>query len=285
MFSQLFMNTMISNLTHTGIAVAIVAIFYFLGVHLIGNHLSEEQNKSRLRARLYYTLLILLALILTKIWVQGFSQILTILSLVSAALVIANKEFIMNVIGWFIINWRSLFSEKDFVQIGAHSGYVYEMGWLYFKLFEGSPVSGQRSSGKMIKVPNGLVIHNPVTNFSFSSNLIEYQQHWIVNYDSNIPLAKELIDSTVKTIVHDYYKGSKLFTAESLKKKNKLLASLIDLKVHVKTTVIQSKPSGVKFSISYYCFPKDYDTLNNLITETLIANIKDTPQITLVFEV
>ena len=188
MFSQLFMNTIISNFAHTGIAVAIVTLFYFLGAHLIKHHLSEEQNKSRLHARLYYTLLILLSIILTKIWVQGFSQILTILSLVSAALVIANKEFIMNVVGWFIINWRSLFSEKDFVQIGPHSGYVYEMGWLYFKLFEGSPVSGQRSSGKMIKVPNGLVLHHSVTNFSFSSNVVEYQQHWIVNYESDIPL-------------------------------------------------------------------------------------------------
>lgn len=285
MLSQLFMNTMTSNLVNTGVAIGIITLFYFLGTHLIKNHVSEDQNKARLRARLYYTLVILLSIILTKIWVQGFSQILTILSLVSAALVIANKEFIMNVIGWFIINWRDLFSEKDYVQVAQHSGYVYEMGLLYFKLFEASPASSQRSSGKMIKVPNGLIINHPVINFSVSSNLIEYQQQWIIDYESDILTAKALIETTAKTIIHDYYKGSKLFTADWLKKRNKLLSSLIDLKVHVKTTLVQSKPSGIKLTLSYYCFPKDQEALNELLLDTLIEAIKNTSKINLIFEV
>ncbi|AHB99143.1 mechanosensitive ion channel [Francisella orientalis] len=39
------------------------------------------------------------------------------LRLVAAGLIIVNKETVMNLVGWIIINWRSLFSEGDYIQI------------------------------------------------------------------------------------------------------------------------------------------------------------------------
>ena len=42
----------------------------------------------------------------------------------------------MNLVGWMIINWRESFAEGDFIQIQNYSGYVSNIGPLYFKIYE-----------------------------------------------------------------------------------------------------------------------------------------------------
>jgi small-conductance mechanosensitive channel len=71
-------------------------------------------------------------LLLARIWVQGFGQLIAVLGLVSAALVVINKDNIINLVGFLIIMWRGLFSENDLIQVQSFRGVVQNVGVLYF---------------------------------------------------------------------------------------------------------------------------------------------------------
>ena len=90
---------------------------YLLALILLTSKTEDVKEKKRRRVRLLYVMAIFFIFILAQIWVEGFTQLLAILGLVSAALVITNKEIIMNFSGWLIIIWRGLFTEDDLIEI------------------------------------------------------------------------------------------------------------------------------------------------------------------------
>ena len=112
------------NLLSTVVAALVIAVVYLLALMLLTSKTEDFKEKKRRRVRLLYVMAIFFIFMLAQIWVEGFTQLLAILGLVSAALVITNKELIMNFSGWLIIFWRGLFTEDDLIEIQQYKGYV-----------------------------------------------------------------------------------------------------------------------------------------------------------------
>ena len=150
-------------------SVLLTAIFlggYLLAKFFIARKIKIRKSRRRYLTRLKYLLSILFMICFIKIWVEGFVHILAFFGFLSAAITLTQKDNLMNLIGWLVINWRGLFSEEDYIRISNYGGYVKSIGFLYFTLLEASPEFPESKSGRIVKVPNGLVARNPVTNFS-----------------------------------------------------------------------------------------------------------------------
>lgn len=272
------------HIINTLITLLILTVTYLVIYAIFSRKLENKKSQQRFKVRLFYGMSFILLFVIAKIWVDGFTHLVAVLSLVSAALVVTNKEVVMNLVGWLIINWRELFTEGDYIQLQEFSGYVYELGILYFKLLEASKNSAVRTSGKMIKVPNGLVINNPIINYSQQSNFIEYEQQWILTPDSNVQSAKELFSSTVSAILRQYYGNNGEYSLERLKYRNKFLSRLVNFEVHVNMGIKQDEPSGVELRINYYCYPKDHDNLDQEIKIKIFDQIVQSNDIQLTYE-
>jgi len=112
-----------------------------------------------------YTAIFFFGMAFVFIWLEGLGSILTALTIVAAALTIVSKELIINFLGSFVIFWRELFSIGDRVQVGDSSGDVIDKGLLYFTLLEvGKTESTGHSTGRLVKIPNALVLTMPVAN-------------------------------------------------------------------------------------------------------------------------
>ncbi|MCF6765793.1 mechanosensitive ion channel family protein [Thiotrichales bacterium 19S3-7] len=286
MLETILANEFYSNILATVILIIVLMLLYFMIHALLIRPVIDAKRHKRKRVRLLYTLVIIAIILLAKIWVNGFVSFLAILSLVSAALVITNKELIMNAIGSLIINWRSLFIEGDYIQIGEYNGFVAELGPLFFKLYEASKGSTTRASGKVIKIPNGLVMTLPVLNYSRKRNVIEYTQKWLFNPTNNINRIKDFLSSETQEILNQYYKNDTRYTSEYIKMRSKLLAQTINLTVYVDTQLIfEERHSGISVSVHYYCFPTDYEHLKALITERIFERLKHESDIDLLFHI
>lgn len=144
----------------------------------------EEPDVRALWRQVITTIAVLVAVTLIgRIWFAGFGAVVTMLSLVGAALFIVNKEMILCLTAWPVITWRRLFNIGDRIMIGAHAGDVVDLGILYFTLAERSPVPADQASGRMVKVPNALVLTQPILN---SSRSLEYVWHQV-----DVPLTGE----------------------------------------------------------------------------------------------
>lgn len=281
MLSKLFMNELYTNIANTLISIIILSIIYIVSYAVYARGPEASKNKKRFKIRLFYGISFVFLFIVAKIWVEGFTHLIAALSLVSAALVLSNKELVMNLVGWLIINWRGVFTEGDYIEIHDCCGYVYELGVLNFKLFEASSTSSSRTSGKSIKIPNGLVINHPVVNYSRQTNFIEYHQRWLLSYESDLDEAKALFGAIAKSILKQTYKNNKEYSFEWLKRRNRVLSRLMDFDVHLRVDIKLEEPYGMEVEMSYYCYPRDHDALDSAIREEILKQIKTHPNIQL----
>ncbi|OGO90118.1 MAG: hypothetical protein A3F10_07100, partial [Coxiella sp. RIFCSPHIGHO2_12_FULL_42_15] len=275
MLPKFFTNNLLSNLLNTAIVLVAILLIYLLIYTIFIRKIKIEKSKHRVRVRFTYFIVILALFLVAKIWVSGFTNLFYGLSFVSAGLVVTNKESIMNFVGSIIIRWRGLFAEGDYIQLDKYSGFVHELGVMYFRIFEVSETSLNRSSGRMIKVPNGLVINNPVINYSLQNNVIEYKQSWIVTPDSDIRAAKQIITDQMKAIVFQFYAEHEGYTRRMVKKNCRHLSRLIDLEIHIKSQIRFDKPSGVELLASYYCYPRDKDNLDEAMRLAVLKALNE----------
>ena len=183
----------LSSILASLISIAIVLISLISILHLLRKKELSDKKIYKIKMRLLYISVIILLFILIKIWVGGISHLLTMLSLVAAGLVIVNKENVMNFTGWIIINWRSLFSEGDHINILNYNGVVTEIRLFYFRIHETVEHGDKRTTGKLIKIPNAVVITNAVFTFTSDVNIVLHKSSFLIDINKNIT---NKIDST-----------------------------------------------------------------------------------------
>jgi small-conductance mechanosensitive channel len=190
-----------------------------------------------------------------KIWIQGLEHFFTMLSIVAAGLVITNKETIMNFVGWLIINWRGIFVEGDYIKIEELSGYVHTIGPLFFKIYEADEIGIRQTTGKSIKIPNGLIITKPIVTYSPDTNLCRYKTECVIPYDSELNIIKDLFAKAINEVLHDCYKDDKTYCYRYIKDHNKELAKLIDLTPKVRAEPAIEGDKGIKITVVFFCYP------------------------------
>lgn len=250
---------------------------YVLSRYLLTRKIKTLKTRSQYHIRLKYFFFILYLVFFIKIWVAGFIQILAFIGFLSAAITITQKDNLLNLIGWLIINWRGLFCEEDYIKISQYSGYVKSIGFLYFSLVEASPDFPNRTTGRLIKIPNGLVARNPVINFSHEK-LTECTLNVIFKPKSRIEMIEKLFD-VLKQEIYDYL-------ALSVEAKNPLWQekafSRFEPKYFVK--IRQEKPAGFEMVFLFYCHHVDKADVQYKINKSIIDFTNRHDDLTLAFD-
>jgi hypothetical protein len=272
MSTHFFENELYNNLYHSLILFILITIASLLIYSFLKHALKDSLQKSRLQTRIIYLGSIFFVFLLAKIWVQGFTQIFYGLSLVSAGLVITNKETIMNLVGCGIISWRGLFTEGDYIEILGNKGVVFNLGFFYFKLLETSDSDLNRSNGHCIKIPNGLIIHNPVKRISLDHHLIERHITCLIPIHCDLPIVKEqLLKNTSKIL-----ENARKMPPRQLRPKKDF--NLVLRHVHqapqIKTVCYFDKPEYIKLTISFHCFAHQIHELDEMIKEMVFGYTK-----------
>lgn len=250
----------------------------FLGTYLLckfylTRNIKVKKSRSQYISRSKYLFFILFMIFFIKIWVEGFTQIWTYIGFVSAAMVLTQKENLMNIVGWLIINWRGLFSEDDYIRISNFSGRVKTVGFLYFTVLEGSLEFPESSSGRVIKIPNGMVSRNPIVNFS-QEKFVECTMTLIFKPKGSLDKL-EVLFLVLKQEMHHYME----FQNES--EDNSLTAEW-EPKYSVK--IRQEKPAGYEMVFLFYCKYVDKAQILYKLNKRVIDFTAEDPDLTLAFD-
>ena len=153
-----------------------------------------------------YTAIFFMIFALIFIWLEGLGSILTALTIVAAALTLVSKELLLNFLGSFVIFWRELFAIGERVQVGDYFGDVIDKGILYFTLLEvGTADTTKHSTGRLIKVPNSLVITMPVINATRGAGYVWNEVKLAITRDGEWEKGRELL---LEAVNHYYDKES-----------------------------------------------------------------------------
>lgn len=133
-------------------------------------------------------------LIVGRIWVAGIGTVATFLGLLGAGLTIALRDVVANIAGWIYIVWRRPFDVGDRIQIGPHAGDVIDLGVFQLTLNEiGHWVHADQSTGRIIHVPNGRVLTEPLANYNQGFAFLWHEIPVLVSFESNWRKAKEIL--------------------------------------------------------------------------------------------
>jgi small-conductance mechanosensitive channel len=177
--------------------------------------------KSRFLAIL--TALIALAVLVAMAF---FSNLAIYISIIAIGLALALQKYVASYFGYFIIVFSNMLRVGDRIRIDSYKGDVRHIGIFYLTLDEVGEDEklGGELTGKILHVPNLIVLDKPVLNFSkgYEKNCKLMQCDYIfdeiripVSSDSDITHAVSLLEDIINTEDDVYQKESQAVFKEN----------------------------------------------------------------------
>ena len=226
-------------------------ILYSLIIKIVWRRTENVRSRYTWRKTSGYVVIILGVFLIGRLWFKGFQSIATYLGLLSAGIAIALKEVVSNFAGWLFIISRRPFSVGDRIQIGNYAGDVIDTRVFQFTLLEiGNWVNADQSTGRIIHIPNGMVLSEVLANYSKGFQYIWNEIPVLITFESNWKKAKKILQKIADKDAEPLSKAAEKRVKEASKKFMILYSRLTPI---VYTGV---KGSGVLLTIRYLCEPQ-----------------------------
>lgn len=210
---------------------------------------SEDRYKRQKHITIVYSFGILLVFI--GIYLKNKENITTFFGFLTVGLSLALQDVIRCIAGWWFIIWRKPFSIGDRIEIGEFKGDVVDIRPFQFSLLEvGNWVDADQSTGRVLHIPNSLVLTGTVANFGQGFEFIWNEISILITFESDWKLAKKIATN----IVNEKSKRIEDVAREKMKESaKKYMIIYKNLTPIVYTSV---KDSGVMLSMRYLVSPR-----------------------------
>lgn len=177
-------------------ALALLWLIKFLIRRLLWSRSEDIAARYRWGKLTDYIFVSFFLLVLLLIWIDASWSFFNIFSLTAAALVLALQDLIRSIAGWFYLIWRRPFFLGDRIQIGEAIGDVIDIGVLTFSINEvGNWVKADQSTGRVVHLPNSLLLTANVANFTEGFPYIWDEIPVLITFESNWRSAKQILTS------------------------------------------------------------------------------------------
>ena len=80
-----------------------------------------------------------------------------------------------------------------------------QVGLFYFRMYETIEHGDKKTTGKLLKLPNALVITSPISTFTSDDSIILHKIPFLISTDKNILEIAEKANTLIKEIIIDKY--------------------------------------------------------------------------------
>lgn len=211
-----------------------------------------------------YVTVIVGIILVGRIWLAGVDTLVTYLGLVSAGIAIALQDPIMSIAGWVFIVWRRPFSVGDRIEIDGFMGDVIDIRVFAFSLLEvGNRIDAEQSTGRIIHIPNGLVLKEPLVNTHQGYPFIWNEIPVMVTFESDWEKAKAILTNIIQELAPDISEGIRQYE----KRPDRFVISYGSLAPIIYTRVADS---GVLLTMRYLVDPRRKRGSENEIWEAIL---------------
>lgn len=270
--------TLAENLIYTLAALIVVFVLKLLTVRLVGRKVSGDKRAYHARRMITYVYTVLLLAMLAAIWFQGMASLGTFLGLAGAGLAVALHDFIANMVGFFFIEARKPFRVGDRVQIDTFKGDVIDIRLFQFSIVEvGNWVDADQSTGRIIHVPNSMVLRMPLSNYHIGFEYIWNEVPVLITFESDWKRAKQVL-LKIGTDNAEYLSHGAQEQVRRAARKYLIVAGRLTPTVY--TSV---KESGVQLTIRYLVDPRQRRSTEEKMWEDILDAFAREPDIELAY--
>lgn len=190
--------TLPANILYLTILSVIAYLFFKLikkVVELFCIHFEKNPKKRYLHNQKYNIFLdIFLVLSWYVIWSDYLSNLITIISYISAALTLVLREIIFNFFAGIYIKIKKPFMIEDRIEINNVIGDVVNINSLNFEVLEINDKNhGEQSTGRIITYPNSIAMTTPIKNYVKEFKYIWDEITVKITLDSDIKKTKNIL--------------------------------------------------------------------------------------------
>lgn len=259
-----------------------IVLAAWLGTRLfskaIVRHIEDHQARYRMKKIVVYLTYLFCALLLVRIWSEGFKSFTTFLGIFSAGLAIALKEPISNMAAWLFIVFRRPLEVGDRVEIASSSGDVIDIRLFEFTLLEiNNWVGADQSTGRIIHIPNSKIFTESLANYSKGFQYIWNEIRVTVTFESDWRKTKALLEEIAHRHTHHL--------TETAEKRVKEASGKFMIFYSHLTPIVYTDVSdhGVVLTVRHLCRPKNRRTVTQKIWEDILDVLKENEDIQLAY--
>jgi len=234
----------------------------------------RRQHNARNVLRLSFVTVALVGVLgaLTEQWLG----VLFSLGVVGFAITFALQQPLFSFMGWFYIMIKKPYQVGDRIAIEGSKGDVADVDYLVTTLWEinGELVASNQPSGRIITVPNSVVLSSHVKNytrdeFPFIWNEIEVE----LAYETDLEFARQ----TMAEVADDYLGDDMARQIERYRKR--LEETPVDLDVQERPTVnVVERNSWVTLRLRFLVHPRRAQRTKNALYERVLAAFNEYPE-------
>jgi small-conductance mechanosensitive channel len=271
----------ITPYTQTNLIKSLFIIFVlwftrFIVLRFVFRRMHKVRTRSLWKEIINYVTILSGIILLGHLWIKEVKSILTFLVVIATGLTLVLKEILLNFAANFIIIWRGLFNVGNRIQVGDNIGDVIEIGPFYFTLIEvGRWVDADQSTGRIIKIPNCMVLTQPSINYSRGLPYIWNEISILITLDSNWKRAKEILCNIGN-------KNSKIVSEAAKKFLQETEREVIVYRKLTPTVYLKIKAEGIMLTLRYLCLPRNRRDSEHKLWEGILEELSHNNDITLV---
>jgi small-conductance mechanosensitive channel len=187
----------LANIGNTLLVILLIILLYSLGVAIIVRGIREET--SRLAAVKIFTVILvgITGLLAMIIWIGDLGQVMITLGIIWGAVFIALRDFIQNIVGSLVLLATGVYRIGDRIRLRGTYGLVMDIGVFRTTLMELDREAGDRPTGEIVMVPNGILFREVVTNTTKHISVVSDEIRITLPFTADLEKAKKTLVETV----------------------------------------------------------------------------------------
>ncbi|MBT8507427.1 mechanosensitive ion channel protein MscS [Methanomicrobiaceae archaeon CYW5] len=186
------------KLSFTFLAVALIYLVYVVLSIIATRYIADKKTRYSLNKALFILSILAVGAIVIRIWVEETQSLLISYGILAAGVAIALQDILRNFVGGVYIMVSGMYRVGDRISIGDMAGDVMDVGIMNSTLMEiGQWVQGDQPTGRIVIIPNAVVITDVVYNFTKDHNFVWDEITIPLTYDSDWKTAMQVFFAIV----------------------------------------------------------------------------------------
>lgn len=170
-YAELLKHPVLISLAIVFIAFALKQITYQLGRRVRVKRASDNKHVTH---NVRHLINVIMVVILLMVWSQEIQNFALSVAAFAVAIVLAMREFIQSIIGFFYLVTTRPFKVGDWIQVDGNYGEVAEIDWVKTTLLD-IDMKTYRISRSVIFIPNSRLVTNPIKNLNFVKRYVTHE--------------------------------------------------------------------------------------------------------------
>jgi small-conductance mechanosensitive channel len=165
----------------------------------------QANSRYKVRKFVVFSGYLSVLLFLAILFEDRLGRLSLVLGVAGAGVAVALQDVLASIAGAFSIGFSKLYSVGDRIQIGDTRGDVIDIGLLRTTLMEtGGWVSGDLYNGRIVRIPNSVILKGSVFNYSQGFQFVWDQIKVVFTITSDSQFAREMLRRVAREAIGDY---------------------------------------------------------------------------------